>query len=269
MLLSAPVKGAPESSPRLFVLFEHKAEKLGHRAFRQLSGYQNSVIDGYFKDHRRIPDILSVLAYQGREPFASKGLERADSGLLAGYRTILGEDFFAKSPLTVRDFMIDFKMPVLDFIRGERVLSALRDADFLCRPGLFLLNNIHSARADAAFIGRFFGLLNDFFKDRENEGLLLGSYEYLLFGYGADSAVLKAAERRAVREGILPEGGLMNIREEIRADARQEGWQEGRQEGHEEVALNLLQKNLEIPFISEVTGLSEQKIHKLKNGKAE
>ena len=63
----------------------------------------------------------------------------------------------------------------------------------------------------------------------------------------------------------------MNIREEIRADARQEGWQEGmlkgRQEGHEEVALNLLQENLDASLIAKVTGLSEQKIHKLKNGK--
>ena len=50
----------------------------------------------------------------------------------------------------------------------------------------------------------------------------------------------------------------MTIQEEIK--------ERGRQEGHIEVAINLLQKNLEIPFISEVTGLPEAEIVKYKNG---
>ena len=40
---------------------------------------------------------------------------------------------------------------------------------------------------------------------------------------------------------------------------------EGRQEGLQEVALNLLKKNAELSFISEVTGLSEDQIIKLKS----
>ena len=46
---------------------------------------------------------------------------------------------------------------------------------------------------------------------------------------------------------------------------RPEGQHEGRREGFAEIAINLLQKNLEIPFISEVTGLPEKEILKLKN----
>ena len=62
----------------------------------------------------------------------------------------------------------------------------------------------------------------------------------------------------------------MNVREEIAVRKHQEGYQEGYQEGRQEarqtVILNMLQKNLEIPFISEVTGLPEEEIHQLKNG---
>ena len=47
----------------------------------------------------------------------------------------------------------------------------------------------------------------------------------------------------------------------------QKGRQKGRQEGRQEVIFNMLQKNLEISLISEVTGLPEAEIIKFKNGK--
>ncbi len=276
LLLAVPIKGAPENCPWLSVLIEHKAEKIGRKAVWQLRGYQNSFIEDYFKKRGRLPGILSVFAHQGQKPFAPPaGLKRAGGGSAdragppavpaAGYRECLEEDFFAKNPLTVWDFMIDFKMLVLDFIRGERVLSALREGALNCCPGLLLLRDIHEPRADdAAFVDRFFASLNDCFKS--DEDLMLGASLYLEHGYGISLAVLKAAEERAVRDGILPKGGYMNVREEIAVRNRQEGRQEGRQEERRAVILNMLQKNLEIPFISEVTGLPEAEIIKFKNG---
>ncbi len=132
------------------LIIEHKAEKIGRKAVWQLRGYQNSFIEDYFKKRGRIPGILSVFAHQGREPYAPPAdLKRAGGGSAdragppavpaAGYRECLEEDFFAKNPLTVWDFMIDFKMLVLDFIRGERVLAALREGALNCCPGLLLL----------------------------------------------------------------------------------------------------------------------------------
>ena len=47
------------------------------------------------------------------------------------------------------------------------------------------------------------------------------------------------------------------------------GMQKGRQEERRDVILSMLQKNLDISLISEVTGLPKAKILKLKNGKAE
>ncbi len=44
--------------------------------------------------------------------------------------------------------------------------------------------------------------------------------------------------------------------------------QKGRQARDREVILNMLQKNLDISLISEVTGQPKAKILKLKNGKA-
>ncbi len=64
----------------------------------------------------------------------------------------------------------------------------------------------------------------------------------------------------------------MDIRQEIREEGiqeglqagRQEGLQVGRQEGMQAVALNMLKKEAEVSYISEMTGLSEDQINKLK-----
>ena len=58
----------------------------------------------------------------------------------------------------------------------------------------------------------------------------------------------------------------MDIREHIKEKGRWEGRQEGRQEERQEVALNMLKKKTKISYISEITGLSEKEIKKLKNG---
>ena len=50
-----------------------------------------------------------------------------------------------------------------------------------------------------------------------------------------------------------------------RKKGRQEGLQEGMQQGRQQVVLNMLKKQAEMAFISEVTGLSEEEIKKLKN----
>ena len=47
---------------------------------------------------------------------------------------------------------------------------------------------------------------------------------------------------------------------------KEEGREEGREEGHEELILKMLKKELDISLVSEVTGLSEEEIRKLKNG---
>ncbi len=59
---------------------------------------------------------------------------------------------------------------------------------------------------------------------------------------------------------------MQDVREIIKEKGRWEGRQEGRQEKRQQVVLNMLKKKADISFISEVTGLSEKAIKKLKNG---
>ena len=59
--------------------------------------------------------------------------------------------------------------------------------------------------------------------------------------------------------------GIMDIKEFFREEGRYEGIRKGRQEGRQEIILNMLKKQSDISFISELTGLSKKEIRKLKN----
>ena len=139
-------------------------------------------------------------------------------------------------------------------------------------------------------------LLNESFGEEEfsyKQDLLLIVLEYLE-SMGMSEHKWKELEEELVSEGVFKKGGIMNIREAILQRGKQEGHQKGRQEGiHEgiqkgrveglqegrmeglqegrqeerlEMVLNMLKKNAEISFISDVTGLSQDEIKKLKNG---
>ena len=131
--------------------------------------------------------------------------------------------------------------------------------------------------------------------------MLLSVVHYMRsLGVGFD--VWGKVERLLVNEGLFKKGGYMDIREHIKAEGIREGWQkgqqegwqkgqqegwqkgqqegwqkgqqegwqkgrvEGRQEGQQELIFKMLEAKADLSLISRVTGLSEQKLKKLKNG---
>ena len=62
----------------------------------------------------------------------------------------------------------------------------------------------------------------------------------------------------------LDEAREKGLKQGIRK-GRLEGRQEGKQEGRQAVAVNMLKNEFKLSVISEVTGLSEDQINKLKN----
>ena len=94
--------------------------------------------------------------------------------------------------------------------------------------------------------------------------------DYLLSAVpGMSKKLWEEAEKSALEKGLLAKGGYMDIKERIKEEGRLEGIQKGRLEGrlerNREVILKMFQKEADISFISEVTGLSEEEIRKLKN----
>ena len=67
-------------------------------------------------------------------------------------------------------------------------------------------------------------------------------------------------ERQEGKQAGIQQGMQQGIQTGI-----QQGMQQGVQQGMQQVVLNMLKKSADMAFISEVTGLSEAEINKLKN----
>ena len=105
--------------------------------------------------------------------------------------------------------------------------------------------------------------LFDRFSDKDDD-LILNLMDYFK-AFGMSRALWRKVERSAVQKGIFQKGGYMDIKEHFKEEGRLEGIRKGRQEGRQEVILNMLKKKADIAFISQVTGLPEKEIKKLKN----
>ena len=123
-----------------------------------------------------------------------------------------------------------------------------------------VLARIWFLKHDAEELKELVALFSEFSGKRED--LILSVVNYLKSAVGLSRELWERVEQSAIEEGVLKKGGYMDIREEIREEGRLEGIRKGRQE----VVLNMLKKRTKISFISEVTGLSEKEIKKLKNG---
>ena len=90
-------------------------------------------------------------------------------------------------------------------------------------------------------------------------GGILG--EYLLQVTDYSRKVLSDIESGIIskKEGLVMPSTAFKLRQE----GLQEGLQKGRQEGRQEVALKLIEKNMTIQEVCEITGLSEEEVHKI------
>ena len=81
----------------------------------------------------------------------------------------------------------------------------------------------------------------------------------------------KGLEHEAVNKGVFSKGGREYIKEEGRQEGLQRGLQQGIQKGwreeRQQVVLNMLKEKADLSFVCKVTGLSEEEIKKLQNGK--
>ena len=101
---------------------------------------------------------------------------------------------------------------------------------------------------------------------------------YLQSAGGLRKAVWQSAEKRLIKDKILNKilkgGTYMGVVESIKEEGRLEGEirgekrgeKRGIQKGIQQVIANMLKKKADLSFISEVTGLPEKEIKKLKNG---
>ena len=267
LIFSVSLKKNSKSKIKIVILLEHKSY-YNKDLFKQILDYQNSI---YQEDKSRdVLAALPILFYHGEKSYHWK------TSFKEGY---FGKDL-SKIPVFVRENMINYNLIVFD-TNNPKISRFFKDKKIKTRGALSALQNIWSLKKSVPEILELFALFSGF-PEKQKKNLLIGLSNYLNKARGISFDLLKKVEKRAIKEGILKKGGYMNFTEEIKKEAKlegwqkgqkegwqkgqKEGWQKGRQEERQQFVLKMLQKKTDIAFISEVTGLSEREIKKLKNG---
>ena len=238
-----------KNESRVFFLIEHKS-KYDPNTFFQIFTYKNKLMEKSYKQKKKARSVISILFYHGKTPWNPKKT----------FHSEMFEDFMEKLPLDLRE---NHGVFILD-IHDPKVKAAIQNPDCKIRGFLKLFLDGRNLESNEALLYECVSLFKSWEGDREESALVVWSYIRSV-NPGISEELLKKVERRAIKNGIFPEGGNMNVRDLI----RQEGIQEGREEGIQriqQIVSNMFQNNLDVSFISKVTGLSKKEIKKLKKG---
>ena len=290
LMFSAPFKEAGKEDCRLFILIEHKSSCDPKGLFRQIFSYQC----GFYERERKSPQpLIPLVIYHGKSSWKGEGsFQKAVWGELF---TKLGVSGFSE----VRS-MLNCELCFV-YLCDPQIQSEIQRRNLKTGCFLLLLGRIWEFRANGwKGLKEILVLVGKFCNEQDllsEEEVLLMVWEYLE-SMGMSEHKSKELEGELVSEGVFKKGVIMDIREAIlergiqkgrqegilkgrqegihegilkgRMEGLQEGIQKGMQEGRQEerleMVLNMLKKNAEISFISDVTGLSEGEIKKLKNG---
>ena len=269
LIFSLPLKDYPKNRVKIFILLEHKSHYDKHM-FGQLLDYQVLGRKHSIQQVGYPQPIITVLFYHGEQPIKwKKSLQEEDF-----------RPFFSRIPVESRKDMLDYGLRIIN-TKEPKIRQALKGGKFKGYSIVKLLSEIWSLkkkRPTVSQINNVFSECEEILKGLKGEArrtVELRILEYLTDNTKLDSKTWEKAEKLLIAAGILKKGGLMqDVREIIKEKGRWEGQreglrkgrQEGRQERNKEVILNMLKKKLDISVISEVTGLSEKEIKKLKNG---
>ena len=250
LVLSVPFRDFPNKRLELFILLEHKSH-YDKNLFEQVLGYLFLIRRALIQQKGSPRPVLAVLFYHGKAPLKWKNsLQEEDF-----------QGFFEKIPLETRKNMLNYGLRIIN-TQDPKIQKVCKDKDFKGRGVIKLLSEVWNTKKPSPFkLKEFLFDFKDLLESLEGErrkDTILQIYEYLEDNTGLEEKAWKQAEAWLIEEGLLTKGGVMDIREHIRENAR---WEE-----REQVILNLLKKKLDISFISEVTGLSEKEIKKIKNG---
>ena len=254
-----------KNESRVFFLIEHKS-KYDPKTFFQIFTYKNKLMEKSYKQKKKARSVISILFYHGKTPWNPKRT----------FQSEMFEDSMEKLPSKLRE---NHGVFILD-IHDPKVKAAIQNPKWKIRGFLKLFLDGRNLESNEALLYECVSLFKSWEGDREELALVVWSYIRSVNPRICEE-LLKKVERRAIKNGIFPEGGSMNVRDLI----RQEGWQEGIQEGLEkgqkkgiqegrqegiqriqQIVSNMFQNNLDVSLISKVTGLSKKEIKKLKNG---
>ena len=246
LLFLVHLKNSSQKAGLLF-LIEHKSFKTTE-AMLQLLNYQTGIYN-----KTKVPTV-PVLVYHGQAKWTGPLTWQEH---LKGFSDERLKQAFGKN-------VINFKPRMLNIQALDVKNKALGLTTY---PILYILKKIWELSPEV--LGDFFKMCQPLPVD-EREIFIRKAVNYInQYDSRFTWNVIRDIENKVIQQ---PEERVMERLKSAVEIATERGWQAGRQEGRQEgmqqerqqVILNMLKKNAEISFISEVTGLSPEEIKKLQ-----
>ena len=227
--------------------------------FNKLLYYQTYLHEQFIKLRGRPQPTIILLFYNGRKSWKWK----------LSFKEALFRDSLSKISLSWRKIMLNYGVKLVD-VHDKSLKKFLKDKSFKKSKGILNLFAKIWTLKDQKKIKEedLLKILSEFgvFSTKADNDLVLSIMNYFKSA-GVSDELWEKTEQEAFRKRIFTKkGGYMDVRENIREEGRWEGERKGRKAERQQVVLNLLKKKQDISFISEVTGVSEKEIKKLKNG---
>ena len=196
--------------------------------------------------------IITLLFYNGRKAWNWK----------LSFKEALFGDSVSKISLSWRKVMLNYGLKLVD-VHDKALKKFLKDKSFKKSKGILNLFEKIWTLKDKKRIKEedLIKILSEFgvFSTKADNDLVLSIMNYFKSA-GVSDELWEKTEQEAFRKRIFTKkGGYMDVRENIK--------EEGRKAERQQVALKLLKKKQNISFISEVTGVPEKEIKKLKSKK--
>ena len=251
LVFSAPLKGSSKRMVKIIFLLEHKSYQ-DKKLLVQLLRYQ------YYL-YSKFPNtaVLPIVIYHGKEKKWK---------LPKDFQTHISQHYPRKLSKLLKKNMLNFPYKLLN-IQG---LEEKREASLTTGPILFILKSVWSLNKK---------VVTDFFRrslklEKEDKYFLVEAATYYI-GKNDRSftrPVLEELERTTIGKGEKAMSLIKMAREEAKDEGRQEGMEKGIEKGKvegkieekEEIALRMLEKEVEIKNICAFTDLSEEKVLELK-----
>ena len=250
LVFSVTLKSDPKKQVKICLLLEHKSQ-YSHKTYCQILKYKTAFIVKSLEETGKAMPVFSALLYHGPQPWP--GETSLKKGLWGG--------ILLKIPPSLEKDMLDCGLRIVD-THDPKVEKAIKDRRTKSRGFLNMLKRTWSLKPNAEELKKILSLFDNWTGDRDNLMLAVGNYFWAVVR-GMTTDLWEELERDGVKQGVFSKGGYMNTREYI----KEEGRQEERRKRDREVVLNMLENNLDMSLICKVTGLSEEEIKQLKNGK--
>ncbi len=264
ILCSVKIKNSGGRLGLLFLL-EHRSHQ-GKDIHQILLEYQTPAYRAL-----KMP-IIPIVPYSGKRPKWTQPLDFHGS-LLRDFKSQLSPAQ-SRAAAEVWDAIKGHVLNFRYFLLNLRDLDEGKSRGLTSHPALFILKHIWDLKGDWERAER---IIKKLFRmgaalSLEDWKVLINkAVDYICSAHPRrfNWEVLKEIDKKATGGknfmqfiDTMEEVGKKNLQKGL-----QKGRQKGRQEGRQEVIFNMLQKNLEISLISEVTGLPEAEIIKFKTGK--